>query len=516
MITSPIPTVLIDPEWGADQLFEEITLNGKKWDDPQVQTILAMVKRVAFNNPQQRKEDNHIVMKPKDRCLLPGGAGWNYREFFNILIADAQASASPDDQVKMEQWKLFDYPAGENKFGLRELRGLREFGEWLILNDSPVRTRFFNRHVWSLGDLKLLGDFGKAHTAQNNVQSASRNVTEYDKKDRGNFSPYGGPGGGGKDPRSTIVDYADKARKNAEKLDELREAQKSARTPKDHEDLQKTAGSTKKGTTSFIAEDEAIDNPAFEWDLAHGDLSEYVRMSDNFDGKDWIKIPDGLTPSLLEHVEDRVSKLESEQSTLDVVETLRLSNRASDRKSAHEIAVLRECYFRPKKRVDTVSKDLGIDPNDAWDYLNDGPKLAALIMTPTKDQRKEAVVQGAERFLIGSSELRMDLPGKMFDARVVTLAAFGMFWGLGMLTGMFLLQDSLVGPTFVLAVIGAFVFNATIGHSSNFNPQLFRRLMLALPILLLVLILANNYNGARIQNEINQRGIEMNRYLMNK
>lgn len=503
MIPTPMPTGLADPDVLAALVDYEVTVNDKKWDDGSLQALLAMARLVSFTTPEQRKEDNEIVLKPNDPCRLPGGAGWNNREFFNILISEAQATASPDDQAKLEKWKLFGYPAAENKFSVGELRGLREFNKWLIMEGSPILPRFFNRMVWSLGDLKLLADFGKTHTAQNAVQSSLRNGSEFDKKDKGNFAPYGGPGGGWKDARSAIVEYADMLRVTSDKLYALRDAQKSARSPEAHKDLHKKAASAKLETKSFVAEDAAIDNRTFRWDLEHGDLSEYVRMSDNYD-KDtgWIKIPDGLTSSQLEHVERRVSRLVSDPQTTV------LAGRMG--RSPREVAIFRECYFRSKPRVDAVSNDLVISWNDSWDNLTNGPKLVDLIMTPTSSQRGEMFVRDLDRGVRGFADVRTDLPGKMFDARIVTITAFGVAWGLLMLLSMWLFQESSPGVTFALALITAVAFNAALGHSVNFSPRLFYGLMVALPVLLLVLVLVNNANGARIQQEQDRNYYERN------
>lgn len=467
-----------------------------------------LAARAAGGFPKlSQQRTSPLALKPNDGCKVAGYERLSNIGFIRRFITELQATTTdPSEHARLDSFRPTGGAAAENKLNIKDLRRLRELGQWLMVRDlDDPFDKLFNWETWSIGDLMLIGDFTKTNNAQNSVQQSNQTGSEFDKKNRGDLGPYGGPDGW-KTQRASMVDFADKMRHNTDKLSALRDAQKSARSPEAHKDLQKKAASAKLETKSFVAEDAAIENPAFELDLSHDDLSEYVRMSDNYDkDTDWIKIPDGLTPSQLKHVEKRISRLISDQKTTALV------GRTS--RSQREVAIFRECYFRSKPRVDAMSKDLGLEWPDSWDNQTNGPKLVDLIMTSTKSQRGETVVRDLDRGVRGFADFRTDLPGKTFDARVVTLVAFVVSWGFLMLFSMWLFQDSSPGKTLVLAALAAVVFNQILSHSASFNPRLFYGLMAALPILLVVMILANNTNGARIQNELNQRSDEFIRYV---
>ncbi len=431
MMPTPVPPT---PEEAFYDLVEEFFLKDAEYDDkvPAIPAARRASSKV-FPSAIQRKEDA-IALAADKPCRLPGGAGWNNREYINLLVAEAERtpSGAAERPEKIDSFRLYGNSAEPDEFSGAERRSIRDFIKWLILHGPETEAifkRLVVRDVWSIGDFKKIGSLSKASNAQTIVRSALSSASEF-KDDKAREL---GVEGAWKGVWGSIKDYTDIFNATAKELWQLRAQQRSVRTHADQEALEKSADGSKLKVVSFVPENEAIFSRLAQFAAAHGDITEYARLSPSWDGKlesggklGWVKIPD-MTSAQRAHVEGRIARLKDDPAT----HTFAVACGRTD----DEIALLREVFFRSKVLVDILSGGLDISWEQVWDNLGNGPVLIDLLMAPSGTRQAASMAaRTGDRIARGLLGAQPELAGK-WGPRISTVAVFLTALGFVMVIG---------------------------------------------------------------------------------
>lgn len=499
----PPPT----PEEALRDFQEEILLRNAKWDDAGLVPKREMCLRLGvFATAQQRLLDA-IAFEADKPSTLPGAPAWaNYREHFNLLVEEAAHTlAGVTEPDKIEEFRLYGDPAEPGKFSTAERRAVKELMKWLLLKGlDDLFKRLTARSVWSLGDYKRLGDLTQANSTQGIVRSALETGGEIkdDKiRDLGVEGPW-------KNEWASIRDYAETFKGNLSKIWPVRAAQKSARTHEDDENLHKKADSAKLETSSFVPEDEAIGSRLARFALAHRDITEYARLSPNWHGPTgWVRIPEGLTPSQLAHVQVRINRLAADPETAAF---------ATDaHRTIQEIAVMREVFFRPKPLVDALSGGLIIRWEDVWDNLGNGPVLIDLLIAPSGlNQSASMAARTADRMARGLLGAQPEIAGK-WGPRISTVAVFLTTLGFVMVMGIQLGWSGKEAYALIAGFIAAIAFDqwVVLALKQRNERPIYIAAGAILVLALVVVLLGNWQHASVIDPQRNQQWINIRQGL---
>lgn len=494
---------------------------GEKLEDASYQAARAVG---AFANLSQQQRST-VALKASGDCQVPGYTHLSNRGYIRRLIheyvltmPDPLDPTIDEDEAKKRQRARDElYPAWDgnvleidlrsgtrsvlpdpdDRFNTSDIRAIREFGKRLIeRNERAWLERLVQPEIWAIGDIKQIADFSKVTEAQSAHQRVLRNHDEEykDAKDLGLYGPWKGSWG-------EVASLLSALRTNSQKIWGVRNAQ-LARS----DDLEKESDSARRAVSQIKAEDVAIQVLTFQFATSYGDISEYVRLSPNYDDKiGWVRIPKALTHDQRGHVQGRINKLKKDPLTHTVA--------AATGRTLDEIASLRELFFRSHEMVRRISEGWDIPWTKAWDHLTEGRTLIDLVLEPSGTRQMLAMTrQSADKGVHKLAGARIDLPGKMFDARLVTLIAFGLIFMTVLGFNIWAFGTTHGGWAFLVALVLTVVFDRTIGMAiKQESSRQFYAMIGGLFLLILVVVVVGGWQRDGINNERRQETENFNR-----